>query len=369
MKACLKIIFLLITALLLTGCSDPVRQQTELRAELESYADEKIVISGLQDKDFEISVAELMEFDTVTKSAASNTADGQQVKVKITGPLLNTFLQKYGKSQRDFSVVRFSARDKYSIAVVSDILANRDIILGFMDKGKALIGEDRPVRVVIPEERAMYWVRMLNRIDFETGESARLAEKIIFLETASEYLPQEDYEYYERPDKVIKTRDLIGKYADINDTAIKNVFMVAADGLKKNETRANFLDGYLKITGSDIPKFLSPDLPQGMHVRDLLSISYGTTAFFSAAQALNVFPLLSVGEEMGFAFTDLLKQIGTTKAVSYRFTPTDGQSVLLSISETANAGICMGSDGAVSFVSGSPANKTVNKLLSIEVIE
>lgn len=364
MKTYIKIFPLLLIALMLTSCG-----QAKLDEEIKSYADEKIVISGLQDENFEISVAELMELDTVTESAVSNRSNGEEVKAKVTGPLLNTFLEKYGKSQKDFSVIRFSAKDNYSIAVPSDILNSKDIILAFMDKGKALTKEDQPVRAVIMGERAMYWVRMLNRIDFETGESAKLCDKIVFLDTAINNLPQEDYEYFGSVDKAVKTRDLIGKYADINDNTVKNVFMVAGDGLEKNETLSNFLGGYIKVNGEDVPKFLSPDLPQGMHLQDMLNASYGTTAFFSVYQGTKTLPITTIGQNEGIAFTDIIKKIGMVDANGYKLTSFEGESIELSVPEMANACIYLNDEGTVMFNSGEPANKTVNGLLSIEIIK
>ncbi len=368
MKKYLKICLWLMLALLLCGCVAGHGQE-KLQSEVSDYAGDKILISGLAEEDFELTVAELMEMETVTRSAAATMANGKQVNVKVTGPLLETLLKKYGKSQKDFALIRFSATDNYSIAVPADILKSRDIILGLMDKGEALSEDDRPVRVVIPEERAMYWVRKLNRIDFETGESAELCRKIVFLDTAVQSLPQEDYEYYESIDKVIKTRDLIGKYADINDDSVKNVFLYAGDGLYKNERAKNFLDGYLKITGQDIPRFLSPELPQGMHVRDLLNISYGDTAFFSLDQALKV---LDAGEDIplgSIAYTDIVKHIGTIKAKDCRLMAADGTALEFEISQMANSYFYLEEDGIVTFVSDSPEGKTLKALLSIEFME
>jgi len=362
-------VLVLLALLFGAGCGSSALGPEELKNKLAAYGDEKIVISGLEDQDFEISVADLTDLEPVTKSAVSNRANGEQVKVKATGPLLDTFLKKYGKSQKDFSLIRFSAKDQYSIAVPADILANRDIILALMNEGEPLAQEDRPVHVIIPGERAMYWVRMLNRIEFATGETAQLCQKIIFLDTAAKNLPQEDYQYYESMDKVIKTRDLIGKYADINDSTVKSVFMAAGDGLKKNESAANFLAGNLKITGADTPRFLSPDLPQGMHVRDLLYVNYGTTAFFSLSQALKVWSGSTGDQSSEIAFTDIVREIGSVNAEKYRFTSADGTRLELAITEMAHASVGLDKDGIVTFDSGAPGHKTLKDLISVEPLE
>lgn len=363
------LLLLLLPTLFLCGCgAEPGREQ--LQNEAAAYDGDTILIRGLgEEDDFELTVAQLMELEMVTKSVAADMADGTQVKVKITGPLLETLLQQYGRSQKDFTLVRFSAADKYSIAVPAEILKNQAIILGLVDRGRALTEDERPVRVVVPGERAMYWVRRLTCIDFETGATAALCRKIFFLETAAQSLPQEDYAYYESLDKVIKTRDLIGKYADIDDAALKNVFMHAGDGLYKNERTQDFLSGYLKITGQDTPRFLSPELPQGMHVRDLLHISYGDTAFFSLDQALQVFHAAANVPPGSVAYTDLVKQVGTVKANCCRLVAADGAALELENSRMAQAYFYPGEDGSVSFAAGSPGGPTLEGLLSLEFIE
>ena len=163
---------------------------------------------------------------------------------------------------------------------------------------------------------------------------------------------------------------MIGNYADINDNSIKNIFMYSGDGLKKNETVANFLIGYLKITGEDIPRFLSHDLPQGMHVKDLLCVNYGTTAFFSMSQALKVLTTTTDAEQnTGIAFTDIVKKIGTVNAKSYKFTSSDGTSLELAITDMANAYVYQDSDGVVSFNLGYQDNEIVKDLISVELIK
>ncbi len=329
---------------------------------------EKIVVHGLQDSDFEITAGELKKLGAVTRNVEASRASGEKIKLKATGPLLDTFLQKYGRTQKDFTAVRFSARDNYSIAVPADILKNRQIILAYINDGRQLEAEDRPVRVVIPGERAMYWVRMLKRIDFETGESARPCKKAVLLETAVKDLPQEDYSYYDSVDKAVKTRDLVDRYVGADDGSMKNVFMLAGDGLKKNETKENFLSAFIKITGLDQPKFLAPQFPQGMHIRDLLCLNYDTTAFFSVSQGSKVLERRSAGARSGVGFWDIIKKVGMVTSERYRVTGADGTSAELEASELAGGLVYQEDDGALMFISGEPPQKTVRDALLIEAL-
>jgi hypothetical protein len=327
---------------------------------------QKISITGLKDQEFEITVGELKSFPKVTKRAEAMRANGEKVRVKATGPLLEDVLQKYGKSLQDFSTIRLTAKDRYSIAVPPDILKNRSIILAYEIDGKPLDDENRPVRVVIPGERAMYWVRMLEQIDLETGVEQTPIKKVVFLETAAKNLPQEDYEYFESIDKAVKTRDLVAKYA--GGQSVKSVFIKASDGLQKNETNKNFLSAYLKITGKEAPKFLAPHFPQGMHVRDLLYINYGGTAFFAYRQGIVVLPEQMVDGRTGIALSDLIKETGLARGDHYRFSSADGESVELAVDELGKGLVYETAQGALAFCCGGSEAKTVDDLLSIECL-
>ncbi|MEG3071227.1 MAG: hypothetical protein RQM92_10770 [Candidatus Syntrophopropionicum ammoniitolerans] len=104
--------------------------------------DEKtIVVCGLTEQDFEITLGELKNLPVVTRNVESAMSNGEKISARATGPLLDTFLKSYGKNQQDFSHVRFTAKDCYSIAVPADILANREILLSYLDEGQFLADE------------------------------------------------------------------------------------------------------------------------------------------------------------------------------------------------------------------------------------
>ena len=51
------------------------------------------------------------------------------------------------------------------IEVPHEILAARDIIFAYEIDGKPLAEKAKPIRAVLPEERAMYWVRNLKTVE------------------------------------------------------------------------------------------------------------------------------------------------------------------------------------------------------------
>jgi hypothetical protein len=327
----------------------------------------QILIHGLQDQDVVITMSDLEKLPAVTRYAEAERSNGDEVSVNATGPLLDTLLKQYGRSQQEFSLVRFTARDSYSIAVPPDILKNCPIILSYINDGKPLEADWQPVRVVIPGERAMYWVKDMIRIDLETGTERIPAGKLVFMDPAALSLPQEDLRDNGSSVKAVKTRDLIDRYT--GGSPVQNVFIKAGDGLEKNETGAGFLNACIEVNGQDAPKYLIPGLPEGMTIRNVLVFNYGATAFIDYAEAARVLPLQTVGRQSGVALSDIVKQAGLTGAGDYLFTKTDGGSVIVATAGLGNGLVYQDAGGALAFTaSGTSGAVEVDDLLSIEPV-
>ncbi len=357
----LLVVLALIIMLIAVGCGGKTETASSPAVPDDGH---EILITGLSDSDYKITVGQLKKLPAVTKKAQATRANGETVKVKATGPLLEDVLQQEGKSVKDYSSIRFTARDGYSIAVPPDVLKNRSIILAYQIDGKPLDAENEPVRVVIPGERAMYWVRMLDRVDLETGAEQTPIKKVVFLETAIKTLPQEDYQYFDSTDKAVKTKDLVA-----GTDKVKNVFIKAGDGLYKNETQSNFLSAYIKITGEEAPKFLAPHLPQGMHVRDVLYINYGETSFLAYSQGIKVLSPQTLDGQIGIALSDVIKQTGLSRAAKYKFSSLNGQSLELEVTQFGSGLIFENSQEALTFRCSGAADKSVENLLSIECMK
>ena len=360
MKKILALIICVLSALfMLTGCGggDDV--------DLSVNDDATILIHGLTAEDFEISMAELKEYESVTESASAQRYNGDEVKVKITGTLLSTLLEDYGYKQTDFNTIRFYGSDGYAIALNGDILANDDIVIGYYDYGEPIDSENGPFRSVVPGERAMYWVRMLYQIDFENGEGAEEAEKLVFLEEAAKAIGTSDYNG--TADQAITTQSLIDKYALEKKT--EKVYLLATDGLQKDELAVNFLGAYLKLTGDFAPMFTAPDLPEGMNVNEFISIRYGNTAFFSLQAALKSLQLTGFDDYEGVAFSDVLKKIGSMGADSYKITDINGNSVTYEFTELGNSLFYLDENGEVVFIAGTGDAEPLTGVISIEPVK
>jgi hypothetical protein len=331
------------------------------------YGAGRILIHGLQDQDFDITLDDLKKLPTVTRYAEATQSNGEEIRVEATGPLLDTLLQQYGKSQQDFSRIRFTARDSYSIAVPYDILKNCQIILSYINDGKPLEADWQPIRVVIPGVRSMYWVKDMIRIDLETGSDKLPAKKLVLLDVAAQNLPQEDYRAGDGDGKAIKIRNLVDNYGDGGST--QDVFIRAGDGLEKNETSTNFMSAYIKITGPDSPEFLAPGLPEGMTIHGMLVFNYSTTAFFDYAEGVRTLPRKTVGNKTGIALPEIIEQSGLIGADDYLFTENDGGSVIVATSDLGNELVYEGADGSLALTgSGASGPIDVSGLLSIEPV-
>ncbi|MDR1953324.1 MAG: molybdopterin-dependent oxidoreductase [Clostridiales Family XIII bacterium] len=307
----------LVSLVAMTGCDGANTDGSE-----PDYLDSEITINGLAEDTFTVKISELASLECVKEKVESTRSNGDKVKLTAYGPLLDTFLARYDKKQTDFTSIRFYATDGYAIAIPGEMLEKREVILAYMDGGKAFDQESKPLRVVVPGERAMYWAKMVNRIDFEQDGEGNFTEKIVFLDAA---LPEMAGEYSEEEGgNIVSTAALLERFGGGAD----KVTMYAADGLTKNETAENFLKGYIKYTGKNIPQFCSPELPEGMNLNGIVSIRSGNALFYSLDRAATILPEREAGDDLnvkGVGLTDIIKGNSFRTAATYELTTRAGE--------------------------------------------
>jgi hypothetical protein len=318
------ILTLLMVAFTFASCdSDESQHGAKVNSPSElAYLDEEITINGVSDEPIILTVSDLLDLESVKEKAEATRSNGDIVKITAVGPLLDTFLEKYGKSQTDFSAVRFYATDGYAIALPKEMLESRNVILAYMDGSYAFDEHSLPLRVVIPGERAMYWARNVNRIDFEAEGESSSTQKVVFLDAALPDLKGEFSE--EEGGDIVSTKILTDKYG----IGAGSLTMSASDGLTKNETLENFLKGYIKYTGEKIPMFCSPDLPEGMNLETIVFIRTGNVLYYSLDQAKTILreATSSDGKVKGLGITEMMKGNSLEIASSYELTSRDGKT-------------------------------------------
>lgn len=325
----------------------------------------EISIKGLEDGEKKISLEKLKELDPVTQEMESITSSGEIKKKKVTGVSLESLLKLYEASQKNYGGVRFVAGDSYSIVVPKEILQKRDVVLAYEVDDKPLEEKALPLMSAIPDERSMYWVKNLVEIELLEEEQSTINE-IVFIETAASSLEQEDYTYYESTDKAVKVADLFNTFSEGTDK--KGAFLKAVDGLEKDEDIDVLKSGYIKVTGKDIPLFLSPELPKGMHVKNILLLTYGDTTYVSLTQALNAFEKKVVEDNEGVLLKSLFKEVGLNSGDKYLCTAEDGYETEISADDIEKGLIYPRNKGGFTLMfEGMPKNTKIKGILKIEV--
>lgn len=327
----------------------------------------EIAIKGLEDGNKTVSVSEILEFQPVAREMKSITSSGEIKKKKVKGTSLEDILKVYGTSQGNYNGIRFIAGDSYSIVVPKEVLEKREIVLAYEIDDKPLDEKSLPLMLAVPDERAMYWVKNLVEIEL-LEEEFSANNKVVFLETAASKLNQEDYTYYESVDKAVKVTDLIGNLGAESDK--KGVHLKAVDGLEKDEDIGVFKTGYIKTTGKDVPLFLSPELPKGMHVKNILLFSYGGTTYFSLNQGLESIEKKTIEDNEGIPLKSVLKEVGLVTGGKYLCTADDGYEVEISADDVNKGVIYPKNKGGFTLMfEGMPKNTKVKGILSIEVVK
>ncbi len=370
-----KKLFLLMICLILimTACSKPGSPTIQTNQEGSDDMDYDILMVGLKDKEINLSIQKIKEFPAISKSVVAVSSSGGETHYEATGTLLEEILNEYGVSQKDLAAIRFVAGDGYSVEVPEEILHVRDIILTYEIDGGPLKPDEIPIRVVIPEERAMYWVANLEKIEVVKNVEHSDIGQIIFLETFKETVDLEDYAYNESIDKAINNQDFFTGSKDGNDS--NTVFIKALDGLEKNETMLNFVDAYIKITGDDVPAFLSPDMPKGMTVRDILFFSHGETAWVSNDRLYDKIEMLEIDQRRGISLESLFRMVDFAKGEKYVFSALAGSKIEIKAEDIHKGLLCKNDKGVPCVIfkgmpslSSSSKNLELEEILSIEVI-
>jgi len=210
------------------------------------------------------------DYEQTELEALSVNSLGEERNRQAKGVLLETILQQRGTSQADYASAEVTSGDGYSIAIPGEVLRGRDILIAYeMD------GESIEPRLVVPEERAMYWVKSVRGIELIAQAGPAEITREVFLNDLiaqlSEYV--EGYKYHDADCEALPIALLLDA-AQAGPADF--VTITAADGLVKSERYSTFRGQMLVFDGTtDAPVFIGPDLPEGMRVKNIVSIQIG----------------------------------------------------------------------------------------------
>lgn len=317
----------------------------------------------------EISVADLMALEAITEEIIKTDDAGEvEEQYPIKGVLLETVLEHLEIDADNLDTVRFTAGDGYSVEVPAAILANSKLILAYEIDGDPLFDDTRPIRMFIPGQESMYWVKKTVKITLnmdesqDPGDQGQLVDKILFFESME--LEEIDYTDEEGA-RAVETSDVL---KDVETSP--QVYMLASDGFDKNEETDTFLENYIVVQGDNAPAFRGPNLPRGMHVKDLVYMATGDTGFLFVEKALEYFDDVQVQSDSGISLKELVDTLGLKEADTYSLEAADGYSVEVS-SEDLEAGIVYirESGEVASAFEELPKNTAVKNLLFIRTAE
>lgn len=302
--------------------SEMVEDETTSDESGYSY-DGELLLTGLE-SDFTVTYNDIFAMAPVTSLVHHISSSGEESEDEVTGVLLDTVLEEFGLTQRDFSAIRMIAGDGYEVTVPAEVIAEHDIILAYEFNGEPLEEKKMPLRIAIDGVRSMYFVSNLVEISFsDEAASEETVNDVLLLETAVAGLTSENYMYYDNNDQAVKVSDLLTTYGVKTD---EDVFFEAADGYEKAESMSVFENGFIKITGEDAPMFLSPDIPKGMYVKYIMSLTAGSTTFTSVESAMTALGEITIDGQVGVSLEALLNKMGL-KASAYNLVAADGYSV------------------------------------------
>lgn len=138
------------------------------KADISSYGETTIAVSGLADADFTVTPDELAQLACVSRTATGATAKAGTVNAY--GPLLDTFLAQYNCKASDFKKIRFLCADGYKVVLRDEYLTDYEVVLAVSCGKTALPEGQQPLRVLIPGAESSMWAYAVTRIEFVRDE-------------------------------------------------------------------------------------------------------------------------------------------------------------------------------------------------------
>jgi Na+-translocating ferredoxin:NAD+ oxidoreductase RnfG subunit len=271
---------------------------------------ETFYINGGSKGSIKVTMSELRKLPTVKRQTILKKSTGTEIFMTVEGPTLDFVLSYFGENLIDFKGLGVTARDGYYALIPEEILKNREIILAYTFNDEEILEEEKPIRLVIPDEFGVYWVKLVETIDLYKEVSEKQIGSMKMFDAITRDIEPYMYQYYGSKDKAIEIGKILAKLEDV-DT--KGFFtMVSSDGLMKNETMTMVKQRYyIKIEGENAPMNIGPDFKLGMNVKELAYFSTTKDAIIFPQEMIKLteqvqlegywgMPLIEAMEEVGF---------------------------------------------------------------------
>lgn len=267
------------------------------------------MISWPENNSIRVNIEDLKTYPQVTTETILQRTTGVKIPIKAEGPLLKDILEKNGIDINAYEAIGITGRDNYYTMVSKDIIQNRDIILGIRFNDEEIIREEKPVRVVIPDEMGVYWVKMVNRIDLYTHISPKDIQNVHIFQALTRDIQPYYYEYYGSKDESYLVGRILSKFGHVDENGFFT--MVGSDGLVKNETISMVRDRYyIKTGGDNAPMNIGPAFKLGMNVKEMTHFSTTIDAVIFPEMIMKVIDEESIPQGKGMRLKDVLEEAG-----------------------------------------------------------
>jgi len=170
-----------------------------------------------------------------------------------------------------------------------------------------------PFKLVIPDERAMYWVKGVEAITFTKGESASSSleiKNIHIIENLS--LNKKDIKLEDTNVSAYPLNQLLDKIkTETSQDNISTISIKASDKLEKEVSIDVFKKAYLT---TDEKNFTSEDMKKGMTIKEVASINIGEDVFVSLDSLSSM-----IGKDLSkdsYTLDELLKELNISSAIN-----------------------------------------------------
>ena len=310
----------------LSACSNDSDNNQDNPIDLDGYE-----VTFAADNFLEVYTAEeIMDFEPETLSMTNISSSGEVTTVSVTGIKLNQILENHNLVQSQFDEATITAKDSYSMVVPADIINNKDIYIIWELDGEALHQPHAPLRVAIADERSMYWVGQLDRIEFSSSSSTNDPDvkdeinRVLFVDNAYKLMDSEEVTYYEDADQAVYVEDLLALFSIELDE--RDINMVASDDFEKDEKAHVFREGMIKFTGDNAPLFFALDMPKGMHVKNMMTLTVYADKLIFLSSVFDKYAdqLVEVNEEMSLSYSIIQELTQLEDSENYLLIASDG---------------------------------------------
>ena len=209
-------------------------------------------------------------FTITERTATSTNARGEERTRHARGVLLEDILQSHGLSQHDFAAINATGADGYFIAIPADILRTRDVLIAY-----EIDGEITEPRIIIPDARAMFWVRFLRELELVShGATLEVTREYYFADLLNARIEYAEPFWHEAAET--QALPIVALLAALGNPHSDFVIITAEDGLVKTERFSTFAQQLIVFAGTEqAPLFIGSGLPVGMRVHNMASVQIG----------------------------------------------------------------------------------------------